>query len=201
MSHYYINDQSLPENTFEIPYSFGGHSFRFVSQAGVFAKDKVDENSHLLLRVLPPLSGRLCDLGCGYGLLGVALGKVYGLDVLCVDVNPRAVDLARRNLEAHGVNGRAVTSDGLAETEGLFDNIVLNPPIHAGKQTVFRLYEEAREHLYPGGCLYVVILKKHGAESSRKKIAEVFGTCEEIYGKKGAFVFKGVNRAQFSTVS
>ena len=194
MSHYFTYDKNLPADEIVVPYAFAGESFRFVSRAGIFAKGQADENSRLLLQSLPPLRGRLCDLGCGFGLLGVVLGKVYGLDVLCTDINPLAAELAGINLAAHGVTGKAAAADGLFGVTEQFNTVVMNPPIHAGKTTVFRLYQEARDHLVPGGYLYVVILKKHGAESTRVKLMDIFGNCETIYRKKGVFVFRGVTQ-------
>ena len=68
------------------------------------------------------------------------------------------------------------------------DAILTNPPIRAGKQIVFRLYEDAYQTLHPGGILYVVIQKKQGAPSSVKKLEEIFGQCEVIEKNKGYWI-------------
>ena len=63
-----------------------------------------------------------------------------------VDVNERAVGLARRNAEANGVyNARALVSDGLAAVEPGLDVCVTNPPIRAGKAVVYGFFAQAQE--------------------------------------------------------
>jgi len=82
-----------------------------------------------------------------------------------------------------------LTSDCFENISDKFDTITLNPPIHAGKDVVFRMFEEAAAHLNPGGAFYAVMLEKHGAKSARRKLVEVFLACEALYHKKGAYVF------------
>ena len=67
-----------------------------------------------------------------------------------------------------------------------------NPPIRAGKKTVFKFYEEAYNHLDCGGNFYAVVQKKQGAASSQKKLEELFGNCHVLIKKKGYWVFKSV---------
>jgi 16S rRNA (guanine1207-N2)-methyltransferase len=55
------------------------------------------------------------------------------------------------------------------------------------------MYEGARDHLCEGGAFYIVIMKKHGAESTVKKLRTIFGTVDVIYKKSGSFVVKCMN--------
>ena len=179
-----------------IQYTFGGHSFLFQSDAGLFSKNKVDFATDLLLRCLPPLSGSFLDLGCGYGCIGTVLGQINsGLSITMADVSPRALEYARRNAVQNGVAAEVIHSDGFDKLDALYDAITLNPPIHAGKAVVWRLYEGAYEHLRPGGVFYVVIQRKHGAPSSQARLTEIFGACRAVYAKKGFFVFACVKQA------
>jgi len=75
--------------------------------------------------------------------------------------------------------------DGLKADECRYDTIVLNPPIHAGKEVTYKMYDSAYEF---GKKLYVVTFKKHGAESTIAKLQSVFGNCEVLYKKKGVYV-------------
>jgi len=173
-----------------VHYSFRDHDFIFVTDAGVFSKDHADPATDLLLKTIPPLSGSLLDMGCGYGIIGIVLAKAYGLVLSQADVNPLAVDLTRLNARQNGVESNVFLSDGFREIPGTFDAIAVNPPIHAGKAVTYKMYEDAATRLNPGGCLYVVTLKKHGAESTREKLMSVFGDCEALYKKKGTYVFR-----------
>jgi len=60
-----------------------------------------------LLAVLAPLDGlRVLDLGSGSGILGIAALRLGAAAALCADVNPDAVESARRNGIANGVDDR-----------------------------------------------------------------------------------------------
>ena len=187
MKHYFIDDGAKHEFAY-VDYTFGGKVFRFATHAGVFSKDHVDPATDVLLNAIPPLRGRLLDLGCGYGVIGIVLARAYGVKVTQCDVNAAAVALTRRNCERNGVESDVLVSDCFGGVSGVFDCITLNPPIHAGKAVTYAMYEAAPAYLSPGGVLYVVTLKKHGAESTITKLTEVFGVCEVIHKKKGVYV-------------
>ena len=101
------------------------------------------------------------------------------------DVNPRAVALSRQSRQLNGVtNASVLLSDGFSEVAGSFDAIVTNPPIRAGKQVIYRLFDDALSRLKPGGCLYIVIRKQQGAESALKHLAEYSAS---VIGKHKGF--------------
>ena len=81
MSHYFIAEDKLRDEEKTIRYAFGGQEFTFATNSGLFSPDHVDPATDLLIRTLPPLQGTLLDLSCGYGVIGIVLGKVYGLSV------------------------------------------------------------------------------------------------------------------------
>jgi len=195
MPQYFEYDENQKEDIREFDYFFGKERLRFRSDAGLFSAGHVDEGTDLLLRHIPPFSGSLLDLGCGWGAAGVTLGKAYGLGSITMsDINPKALALAQHNCAQNGVTAQLVLSDGFAALDGSYDVIALNPPIHAGKDVMFALYSGAAKRLNAGGALYVVILKKHGAQSTLKKLTEIFGSCEVLYQKKGCFVLRCVNQ-------
>ncbi|MCL2528548.1 MAG: methyltransferase [Defluviitaleaceae bacterium] len=165
-------------------------NFSFLSNNGLFSCTKVDEASIILMENLPPLSGTLLDLGCGYGPIGIVLGKTYPLEVTMSDVNRIALDYARKNARRNGVTAQVIHSDGFESLPYKYDNIVLNPPIHTGKEVVNNLYAGAAKHLTPEGALYIVIHKKHGAESTIKTLREIFKKCHILYKKKGLYVLR-----------
>ena len=189
MAHYFIEDPNLPDDFRSFHYYYRSLPFMFTSNSGVFSPGHVDPETDLLLQTVPALSGSLLDLACGYGPIGVVLGKVYALSVTMADVNPRALQCAKINCEANDVKANILSSDCFANIPDKFDTVTLNPPIHAGKAVVYRMFEGAAEHLTPGGAFYTVMLEKHGANSARRKLEEVFGACQALYHKRGEVVF------------
>ncbi len=164
----------------------------FETDAGVFSKGELDEGTRILLEALPPLYGRALDLGCGWGAVGVLLGKKYpNASLLLADVNERAVALAAKNLARNGVkNARAVESDVYENVDGQFDFIVTNPPIRAGKAVIYQMFDGARGRLLPGGRLYVVIRKQQGAPSALKHMQEIYASARVIAREKGFWVIE-----------
>jgi 16S rRNA (guanine1207-N2)-methyltransferase len=155
----------------------------------------VDFGSRLLIEAYQnsEVDGPVLDVGCGYGPIGMAIAKAFPQkEVHMVDVNTRAIELAKKNADKNGIQNAAVyESDGLASVKAKdFSAIVTNPPIRAGKETIFRFYEEACEKLAAGGSLWVVIQKKQGAPSTQEKLEELFGEVRVADKKKGYFIFE-----------
>ncbi|MFI3206808.1 MAG: methyltransferase [Clostridia bacterium] len=192
MSHYFIQDETLQSQKKEITYYYYSHKLDFTTDVGVFSKDHVDPATDILLRNIPPIKGSLLDLGCGYGVIGISLFKQFGIELTQSDVNQTALDLTKENCEKNGVNSKIIKSYCFNEIGESFDTITLNPPIHAGKVVTYQMYEEAFAHLNKGGKLFVVTLKKHGAETTITKLKETFGNCETIYKKKAYYVLSCV---------
>ena len=179
--HYYTASPSSAHDERRVTLRALGNELTFITDAGVFSRDGLDRGTELLLEALPALSGRVLDLGCGWGPVGVALGKRYPqLEIVMTDINQRAVALARRNLEANGVRAEVVQGDGFESVTGGFDAIVTNPPIRAGKAVIYGLFAGARDHLNPGGALYLVIRKQQGAPSALKYLKTLYGEAEII---------------------
>ena len=110
-----------------------------------------------------------------------------------VDINERAVELAVRNIEQNQINNDAAfVSDGYQQIYDRFHTIVSNPPIRAGKKIIYPLFEQSKDFLVPGGCLYLVIQKKQGAKSAADKLRAVFGNCEVINKKGGYWILKSI---------
>ena len=167
-------------------FTYRGRVLSFETDAGVFSRGEIDYGTQTLLNALPALSGRVLDLGCGFGAVGVSVGAVYGLSPVLSDVNTRALALAEKNLRANGVLGQTVESDGFSALSGTFDFILTNPPIRAGKAVIYRLFEECADHLAAQGALYIVIRKQQGAQSAEKFLKTIFAS-EQAVDKSGGF--------------
>jgi len=190
--HYFTPDPSAAHKPREITLRALGLELTMHTDAGVFSSDGLDPGSRLLIETLPPMTGRVADLGCGWGAMGVPLAlKNPDAEFFLTDVNARAVDLARKNIiQNQAKNARAFTGDGLKALEGPFDAVVTNPPIRAGKQVIYGLFAEAREKLAPGGKLYIVIRKQQGAPSALKYLEELFGAAQVIERGGGYWVIE-----------
>jgi len=186
--HYYTNAPTSESDKRLFEGSFLGHQLKFYTDAGVFSKGELDKGTALLLSQLPPLSGAALDLGCGWGAIGVTLLKENPrLQVTMVDINERAVMLAKENLHLNGVSARVLQSDGFLKIEAdMFDAIVTNPPIRAGKQVIYALFEKSRSHLKDGGSLYMVIRKQQGADSAIKFLKTIYAQVT-VLKKSGGF--------------
>lgn len=189
--HYYTArpESKSAERTIEA--ALCGLSLQFITDAGVFSRGHIDPGTRLLVEAAPlPDEGALLDLGCGYGVIGIAAAKLRPrLRVVMVDVNERAVALARRNAALNGVPGVDVRlSDGFAGLEsGMhFRAILTNPPYRAGKELVYQLIADAKERLEPGGLLVVVGHNKQGVKSLKKHMQDVFGNAEDL-AKEGGY--------------
>ena len=189
--HYYTENPSSAHDERRVTLRALGNELTFYTDAGVFSRDGLDKGTETLLDALPPLVGRVLDLGCGWGAVGVALGKRYpALDIVMTDINSRAVELARRNLAANGVKAVVVQGDGFEAVEGVFDVVVTNPPIRAGKAVIYGMFSDAKRFLKPGGALYIVIRKQQGAPSALKYLREIYGAAEIIDRSGGFHVIK-----------
>ena len=196
MSHYFINDKNLEENRREISFRFFDLSFSLTTDDGVFSKDGLDYGSCLLLENVcrSDIAGEVLDLGCGYGPIGIVVKKIFSdTKVTMVDVNERAVELSRLNVSNCEMDNEVIVSDSFEMLENrCFNHIVLNPPIRAGKQIIYSMFEQSSVHLYANGVLWVVIRKNHGAKSAIAKMEAVFGNCEVIDKEKGFYVLKSL---------
>ena len=190
---YYAENPDAAHDIHELRVDLLGEKMTFLTDAGVFSKKMIDFGSQLLLKCLEVNQGEtVLDVGCGYGPLGLSLAKAYGVQVTMVDINNRALDLARQNAERNKVEATIFQSNIYEQVEGTFDHVISNPPIRAGKQVVHEIIEESKDFLETGGDLTIVIQKKQGAPSAKSKMEEVFGNCEILKKDKGYYILRSV---------
>lgn len=190
---YYAENPDAAHDIHELRVDLLGQKMTFLTDAGVFSKKMVDFGSQLLLKCLYVNQGEtVLDVGCGYGPLGLSLVKVYGVQATMVDINTRALDLARRNAEKNNAKATIFQSNIYEQVEGHFDHVISNPPIRAGKQVVHGIIEKSKDFLETGGDLTIVIQKKQGAPSAKSKMEDVFGNCEILKKDKGYYILRSV---------
>lgn len=195
-NHYYSQNPEVKHNRHIHEVSLRGMPFRFVTDAGVFSKSGIDYGSRVLIDVLQFDSGSsVLDVGCGYGPIGLTAAKLNNQgQITMIDINERAVELAKENAKLNGISNVAVLQSDIYEAvkDRKFDSIVTNPPIRAGKEVVHRIFEEGYQLLNQGGSMWVVIQKKQGAPSAEAKLKLLFGDVEEVTKDKGYRIFRAV---------
>ena len=194
--HYYTQSPRSRSEERRFETEFAGETYTFLYDNGVFSKGRLDDGTRILLEALPAIGGDVLDLGCGWGPVGTILGHRYPkARILMTDVNERALELAGKNLLLNRVtNAQTRESDGFAGIEERFDCIVTNPPIRAGKQLIYALFDEALGHLKLGGALYIVIRRQQGAESALRYLEKA--DAEVIEREKGYWVIRCEHGAQ-----
>jgi len=165
-----------------------GVTVEFYVSSDVFSPNEVDTGTRLLIEhARVPEQGTVLDLGCGYGAIGITLAKAYPkLRVVMVDVNPRAVELAKINVRHNQVEDRVTVLRGnlYEPVEGrVFDAILSNPPLAAGMATVEEIIRRAPQYLALGGTLQLVMRK--GANRALDLMKKIFGDARVALRKKG----------------
>ena len=195
--HYFTQAPSSKQKPAELRVDIGGRAFVFTVDAGVFSRAGLDEGSRLLIETAGCLNGQCLDLGCGWGAVGIALAAFNPeARFMLSDINRRATDLARINIERNNiVNARVIESDGFDALAGVFDHIFSNPPIRAGKKMIYGLFDAAHKRLLPGGALVIVIRRQQGAESALKHLSALFGNARVKARDKGYWVIESYKGA------
>ncbi|EON71005.1 class I SAM-dependent methyltransferase [Lysinibacillus sphaericus] len=194
--HYYTNKPQTESKPRHWTFKLLGHAFSFETDAGVFSKSEVDFGSRVLIETfeMPGIDGTIFDVGCGYGPIGLSIAKANPeRTVFMMDINERAVALSQKNAQVNGVqNVRIFVSDGLSvvDNDAKAAAILTNPPIRAGKDTIFRFYDGAYDKLVTSGELWIVIQKKQGAPSTVSYLEEKFLEVDVVEKKKGYWIIR-----------
>ena len=196
VEHYYTKKQTSKFEPFKITVKVKGQEIELWSSAGVFSKKNLDIGSKVLIENTTIKKGqRVLDLGCGYGVVGIAVMKQNPeVEMVFTDSNARAQKLVKKNLRLNKLDGTALCGDVFEKIKGKFDVILLNPPQTAGKKLCFRMIEESALYLEDGGSLQIVARHKKGGKELEKKMKEVFGNVEQVAKKSGFRVYISVKK-------
>lgn len=197
MEHYYTKNPQIPHDINIIDFNIRDLKLQFFTDAGVFSKRGVDYGSRVMLETLPELYGKVLDLGCGYGAIGITVAKLNpGCRVTMIDINERAVQLTAQNIKLNRAdNAECFQSDAFENVKDMYDIILCNPPIRTGKKVIYPMFENSIKFMNPEGALYIVIQKKQGANSAKEKLQEIYGNCEVINRDGGYWILKSIKKS------
>ncbi|SEU00669.1 16S rRNA (guanine1207-N2)-methyltransferase [Salinibacillus kushneri] len=195
--HYYSKEPSSKSNPATWSFTLRNKTLTFTSDIGVFSKNEVDFGSRVLIETFdePEIEGDFLDVGCGYGPIGLSLAASFqDRHIFMIDINKRAVDLAVQNANQNNISNVTILSSDLFEkvNQQQFAAIITNPPIRAGKKVVHSILQNSFHYLREGGALWVVIQKKQGAPSAKKKLEEIFQQVSIVKKEKGYYILKAV---------
>ena len=202
--HYFAADPAVPFTRTPVRAEVWGRTLDLTSGSGVFAQGRLDTGTAVLFRETePPATGSaFLDLGCGYGVIAVALAAARpDAEVWAVDVNQRALLLARENAAALGTADRVHPVEPDAVPADLrLDEIWSNPPIRIGKQALHALLLAWLPRLAPGGRAVLVVGKNLGADSLQRWLVERGWPTTRLASAKGFRVLE-VRRTNAATRS
>lgn len=204
--HYFDSDPDAASRPSTADLVLPDVHLRLRTDRGVFSPDKVDLGTRVLLESVPapPPEGTLLDVGCGYGPIALTLAhRAPNARVLGVDVNSRAVSLARGNAAEHGMDHArfavitpegdlapeqgegAGTPLGADDLQGPFDVIWSNPPIRVGKDVLHGLLLTWLSRLTPDGVAHLVVQRHLGSDSLQKWLEAQGHPTERLTSRAG----------------
>ena len=150
MSQYFDNDKNIKSEKRLIKFNFNNKEFSIYSDNGVFSK---------------------------LGVVGIILGTFNkGINIDMVDINERAIDLAKNNLVLNNIKANVFVSDIYSNIDNKYDFIITNPPIRAGKNVIRGFLHGSYDYLKDDGILYFVMRKDHGVKSMIGELSVKFNT-------------------------
>ncbi len=168
-------------------------SLRFDSSIDIDVDDEVynpSDDSYLLLKAVEVSPGEtFLEMGTGTGLIALHAAKL-GAKVTAADINPNAVECAKKNAGRNGLTVETVRSNLFENIPGRFDVIAFNPPYlpgtasstswiekawaggGEGSEIAVRFLGQVWEHVTPGGRIYIVLSSVGGLMSVLKAAKE-----------------------------
>lgn len=195
MSYYFDRNTNVESKENTTKAEIGGKFYTFKTDNNVFSKKGLDFGTRSLLESIDinDIDGDVLDFGCGYGPIGIYIASNTSSNVDMIDINDRALNLARKNADINKVNVNIFESDIYSNITKKYDYIITNPPIRVGKKVLYEILIKAKDYLKENGHLIFVINKDQGAKSTMKDMAEYYNV-KLINKNKGFFIIDCENR-------
>jgi len=197
--HYFTNNPTSKIMTKSFTHTIKNKTLSFTSVSGVFSFEyKLDKASEILIKSFVPSGGKVLDIGCGYGAIGIFIKALFPeQNIVMTDVNNRALEYARKNALSNNVDVKIIESDLFNNNcIGIFDDIVSNPPFAAGKDVLKALVEGSFEHLVVGGNLWLVGHHNKGGSWLKSYMNDIFGNCIDVEKTGGIRVYRSTKLLQ-----
>lgn len=196
--HYFTESNHTNADYFTFDFRFLENVFHFTSCDDVFSKNEIDEGSLTLIKAVlkdkENYSGKILDMACGYGAIGVILSKVLNTSIDMCDINSLAINLCKINAKNNLKNECQIfESDMWQNVENKYDHVLSNPPIKTGKSVLLKFLDGIKSYLNDGGDVTIVIKKNLGADSTKKYLTDIFGNCEVLDRHKGYYILRSKN--------
>ena len=193
MSQYFEENNNLKSEKKLITIKFKDKYYKVYTDNGVFSKDKLDYGTKLLLETITEerIEGKILDLGCGYGIIGIILSSIFPETIIDMcDITNRAINLSKENTQNLNLTNTNIFESNIYEKINTsYNYIITNPPIRAGKDILRKFLFGAKDYLEDNGELWFVMRKDHGAKSMIKELESIYKI--EIKAKsKGFFIIK-----------
>ncbi len=190
------NDFCTYKEPSNISVEVAGHTIELKQDPQVFSCGKLDSGTRMLLEALKdvnPSGGRVLDLGCGCGIVGIVLSKLGFKNIECSDVSATALKISAENASLNQVNDISPKVSDMLDDLGSYSLIAVNPPFHVGVTTTtaptVNMIIKAKEHLESEGVMYMVANAHLGYE---KYLKENFQRVEVIASSSAFVVYKAV---------
>lgn len=191
MSHYFTNEY-IESKEIKTKCKIKEKEIILITDNGVFSKKGLDFGTRSLLESIEEISGQVLDFGCGYGPISIYLKKTFNCEIDAVDINKRAIKLAKKNAQLNNVNVNIFESDIYSNITKKYDYIITNPPIRVGKKILYEILFDAKKYLKENGQLWFVIHKDQGAKTIAKELEKKYNI--EIKNKnKGFYIICATN--------
>lgn len=194
MSHYFENDDTIKSKERTINVKIKDYQLQFLVDNGIFSKKGLDFGTRTLLETLDlnQIKGNVLDFGCGYGPIGIYLAKALSIKVDMLDINKRAIALAKRNATLNKVDVNIFESNVYSNVSKKYNFIITNPPIRVGKNILYQILFKAKDFLISNGELWLVINKNQGAKSLINDLASEYKV-EVVNKNKGFYIIRALN--------
>src|SRR3989338_10351857 len=182
MEHYFTQNPTSELKITKVKTTLKNKEIEIYTASGLFSIKRIDVGTEILVnKAVIRNNYKILDLGCGYGIVGIALMlNNSSLKLTFSDINERAIKITKMNLDKYKLKAETIQSNGFENIKEKFDTILLNPPQTAGKELCFKLMEDSYQHLEDKGTLQIVARHNKGGKALSEKMEEIFGNVKEL---------------------
>ena len=191
MEHYFTQNPTSELKITKVKTTLKNKEIEIYTASGLFSIKRIDVGTEILVnKAVIRNNYKILDLGCGYGIVGIALMlNNSSLKLTFSDINERAIKITKMNLDKYKLKAETIQSNGFENIKEKFDTILLNPPQTAGKELCFKLMEDSYQHLEDKGTLQIVARHNKGGKALSEKMEEIFGNVKELVKQAGYRVY------------